>query len=149
VIETLFSFNGIAMLGWALLILLPSWRLTRFLAGTAIFPIFLALLYVIGISIVIADMGLGFVRDFGSADGVVRLLASRDFILLVWLHILCFDQAIGHYVYRDNMTHRYVPLPVQSLLLFLILMFGPLGFLCYLAMRAFRQRTKTAASTPN
>ena len=106
------------MLGWVLLILLPKWRFTRFLANTAVFPIYLALLYAIGIITAIAEGGLGFVRDFGSPEGVVRLLSDPDFALLVWLHVLCFDQAVGHYVYRDNMAHRYVPLPVQSVLLF-------------------------------
>lgn len=141
-IETIFSINGIAMLGWMLLILLPKWRVTRFLANKAVFPIYLALLYSIGIMTAIAEGGLGFVRDFGSPEGVIRLLSLPDFALLVWLHILCFDQAVGHYVYRDNMAHRYVPLPVQSVLLFLILMFGPFGFLCYLAIRAFRKKPK-------
>jgi hypothetical protein len=141
-IGTLFSINGIAMLGWVLLILLPKWRVTRFLAGTAVFPIYLALLYALGIIIAIAEGGLGFVRDFGSPEGVVRLLSNPDFALLVWLHVLCFDQAVGHYVYRDNMAHRYVPLPVQSVLLFLVFMFGPLGFLCYLTIRVFRKKPK-------
>ncbi|MUT67438.1 ABA4-like family protein [Paenibacillus sp. NEAU-GSW1] len=141
-IETLFSIAGIAMLGWVLLILLPKWRFTRFLANTAVFPIYLALLYAVGIITAIAEGGLGFVNDFGSPEGVVRLLSDPDFALLVWLHVLCFDQAVGHYVYRDNMANRYVPLPLQSVLLFFILMFGPFGFLCYLAIRALRKKPK-------
>ncbi|MEW9701408.1 ABA4-like family protein [Paenibacillus sp. SI8] len=138
----LFALASIATPFWLLMILLPKWRLTQFLANTAIFPIFLAVLYAVGIITAIAGSGFGFVQDFGSAAGVIRLLASPDFALLVWLHILCFDQAIGHYVYRDNMQHRYVPLPVQSVLLFFILMFGPLGFLCYLGLRAIRKDSK-------
>jgi len=141
-IKTLFSIAGIAMLGWVLLILLPKWRFTRFLANTAVFPISLALLYAIGIMTAIAEGGLGFVNDFSSSEGVVRLLSDPEFALLVWLHVLCFDQAVGHYVYRDNMTHRYVPLPVQSVLLFSILMLCPFGFLCYLAIRAIRKKPK-------
>jgi threonine/homoserine/homoserine lactone efflux protein len=46
------------------------------------------------------------------------------------------------------MAHRYVPLPVQSVLLFLILMFGPFGFLIYLAIRAFRKKSKTEMTLP-
>ncbi|MFC4303709.1 abscisic acid-deficient protein Aba4 family protein [Cohnella boryungensis] len=141
-IEALFSIAGIAMLGWLLLILLPKWRFTRFLANTGVFHLYLALLYAVGIITVIAEGGLGFVNDFGSSEGVVRLLSDPDFALLVWLHVLCFDQVIGHYLYRDNMAHRYVPLPIQSVLLFLILMFGPFGFLIYLAIRAFRKSRK-------
>ncbi|GKU77256.1 hypothetical protein L3i20_v216530 [Paenibacillus sp. L3-i20] len=141
-IAALFSTTGIAILSWLLLILLPKWRFTQFLANTAVFPIYLALLYTIGIITVIVEAGFGFVNDFGSAEGVIRLLSNPEFALLVWIHILCFDQAVGHYVYRDNMAHRYVALPIQSILLFSILMFGPLGFLCYLAIRAFSKNSR-------
>ncbi|MDC2866293.1 ABA4-like family protein [Bacillus sp. BP-3] len=140
--EKLFALAGIAILLWLLLILLPTWRVTRFLAGIAIFPMYLATLYAIGIIMVIVESGFGFVQDFGSAEGVIRLLSKSDFALLVWLHLLCFDQAIGHYVYRDNMEHRYVSIPLQSILLFLILMFGPLGLLCYLVLRQVKKRNK-------
>jgi len=143
--ELLFALAGPAIVLWGLLILLPAWRVTRFVAKTAIFPVYLTVLYTIGIIAAIAESGLGFVRDFGSAEGVIRLLADPDFALLVWIHILCFDQAVGHYVYRDNMEHRYVPLPVQSVLLFLTLMFGPFGLLCYLTLKAIRKRAKPAS----
>ncbi|MDF2649913.1 MAG: hypothetical protein K0Q73_5718 [Paenibacillus sp.] len=140
--EKLFALASIATPFWLLMMLLPTWRVTRFLANSAIFPIYLAVLYAVGIIAAIGSSGFGFMQDFGSVEGVIRLMSVPDFALLVWLHILCFDQAVGHYVYRDNMEHRYVPLPVQSILLFLILMFGPLGFLCYLALRTVRKRVK-------
>ncbi|SFH97804.1 MULTISPECIES: ABA4-like family protein [unclassified Bacillus (in: firmicutes)] len=140
--EKLFSLASIAILLWLLLILLPTWQVTKFLAGIAIFPMYLAALYAVGIIMVIVGSGFGFVQDFGSAEGVIRLLSKPDFALLVWLHLLCFDQAIGHYVYRDNMEHRYVSIPLQSIILFLILMFGPLGLLCYLVLRQVRKRNK-------
>ncbi|NEW05743.1 DUF4281 domain-containing protein [Paenibacillus sp. SYP-B3998] len=140
--ETLFTLASIAMLSWLLMILLPTWSVTKFLAKSALFPIYLAALYAVGIISTIVDSGFGFVQDFSSSTGVIRLLSNPDFALLVWLHILCFDQAIGHYVYRDNMDNRYVRLPIQSGLLFLILMLGPLGFLCYLALRALRKQRK-------
>ncbi|CAN7486888.1 ABA4-like family protein [Paenibacillus sp. LjRoot153] len=144
-IEMLYSFTGIAMLAWLLLILLPSWKVTRMFAKAAVFPIYLMLLYSIGIISVIIAQGFGFVSDFNSAEGVIQLLSNPSFALLAWIHILCFDQAVGHFVYQDNMTQRYVPMPVQSILLFVILMFGPFGFLCYLLARTVSKRRRTAA----
>jgi hypothetical protein len=38
------------------------------------------------------------------------------------------------------MRHHMVPLPVQSLILFLTLMFGPAGFLTYYAACAAKNR---------
>ncbi|MDF2962020.1 MAG: hypothetical protein K0S39_3755 [Paenibacillus sp.] len=145
--EQLFSLAGFAMPFWLLLFLLPAWRVTQFLANKAVFPIYLALLYSAGIIITITERGLGFMSRFSTSEGVITLLADPGFALLVWLHLLCFDQAVGHYVYMDNMKHRYVPLPVQSVLLFLILMLGPLGFLCYVALKMVTKRVRAGSGT--
>jgi hypothetical protein len=45
------------------------------------------------------------------------------------------------FIYRDNMLHRYVPLVVQSIILFMTLMLGPIGFLSYYLIRAARTRS--------
>jgi hypothetical protein len=62
-------------------------------------------------------------------------MAQRDIALVAWIHFLAFDQLVGIFVYRDNMHHRYVPIPVQSLILFLTFMLGPVGFLSYYLIR--------------
>ncbi|MCZ8521242.1 MULTISPECIES: ABA4-like family protein [Paenibacillus] len=137
----LFAAAGFATPFWLLMIFLPGWRVTKYLADRQVFPVLLALLYTVGVGTAVVQGGLGFVRDFGSEEGVIRLLAAPEFALIVWIHILCFDQAIGHRIYRENMEHRVVPLPVQSILLFLTLMFGPFGWLLYTGLRALRRRT--------
>jgi hypothetical protein len=142
--RTLFDVAGLAMLGWLLLILLPGWKVTRRIAETAVFPVYLCVLYAVGIAAVIAEMGPGFMRDFGSADGVLALLATGPVALVAWIHILAFDQLVGVLIYRDNIKHRFVPLPVQSVLLVMTLMLGPLGFLAYWAVRTIRTRSLVA-----
>lgn len=137
--QTLFDLAGIAMVGWLLLILLPTWRVTRRVAESAIFPVFLSVLYLIGIAAVLRESGPGFMGEFGSADGVLGLLQQESIALIAWIHILAFDHAIGILIYRDNMKHRYVPVPVQSVLLAATLMLGPVGFLGYWAVRAVRR----------
>jgi len=137
--HTLFSLSGLAMLGWALLIFLPGWRFTRLVAQTAVFPLYLSVLYAVGVVSVIAEMGPGFMADFGSAEGVLALLATGPVALVAWIHILAFDQLVGVLIYRDNMRGRFVPLPVQSVILVATLMLGPLGFLTYWAIRSARR----------
>jgi hypothetical protein len=141
----LFELAGIAMLAWLLLIILPKWRVTRFIAETAVFPVFLCLLYLAGIVPLLMEQGPGVIRDFGSAEGVTRLLARQDVAMVAWIHILAFDQLVGLFIYRENMEHRYVPLPVQSILLFLTLMFGPVGFLAYYLLRLLKRKRKSLA----
>lgn len=144
----LFNLAGFAIVAWLLLILLPAWKVTRWIAERAIFPVFLSVLYVAGIIPLLMQTGPGIMADFGSADGVMRLLANPDIALVAWIHILAFDQVVGMVIYRDNMAHRYVPLPVQSVLLAATLMFGPLGFLGYYVLRAWSRSRRAALRHP-
>jgi hypothetical protein len=132
---TLFNIGGYVVVPWALMIFLPTWRGTRALVRSGIVPALVAVLYVIGIGSLIGHNGFGFIREFGTADGVARLMAQRDIALVAWIHFLAFDQLVGIFIYRDNMHHRYVPIPVQSVILFLTFMLGPLGFLSYYIIR--------------
>jgi hypothetical protein len=137
---TLFSIAGVAMVGWLLMILLPTWSFTRRLAGWALFPAFLAVLYLVGIVAYSAANGLAFIGEFGSAEGVLRILATPEVAIIAWIHILAFDHLVGVVIYRDNMRHRIVPVPVQSVILFFTFMFGPVGFLAYWIARMMKRR---------
>jgi ABA DEFICIENT 4-like len=127
----LFNLAGPAIVGWALMIFLPAWPVTRWIAARAVFPAYLAVLYVIGVVPLVIAAGPRIMLDFGSADGVLRLLANPGVALIAWIHILAFDQVAGLLIYRHNMRHRTVSLAAQSVILFLTLMFGPAGFLAY------------------
>jgi hypothetical protein len=144
----LFNLAGIAIFAWLLLIVLPGWKVTRWIAETAVFPVFLAAVYVLGIIPLLMQTGPGIMGDFGSAEGVTRLLANPDVALVAWIHILAFDQVVGMMIYRENMQHRYVPLPVQSVLLFATLMFGPVGFLSYYVLRAWSRSRRARHALP-
>ena len=140
----LFGMAGFGILAWLLLIFAPAWRFTRRLAESAVFPAYLALIYVVGVAAVFRDMGPGIMADFGTADGVLKLLRTEAVGLVAWIHILAFDQVVAHLIYRDNMKYRFVPLPIQSVLLFVTLMLGPLGFLSYWIIRTVRARQLVA-----
>ena len=135
----LFNLAGLGIAGWALMIFLPGLSLTKWIASSAIFPVYLAVLYTVGVVPLFASRP-GIVTEFGSPDDVLRLLASADVALVAWIHILVFDQLVGIWIYRDNMRERTVPTLVQSLILFLTLMFGPAGFLLYYVIRAAKKR---------
>ena len=135
----LFNLAGLGIAGWALMIFLPGWSVTKWIARSRIFPIYLTVLYTVGVLPLIASKP-GIVAEFGSPDGVLRLLASADAALVVWIHVLVFDQLVGVWIYRDNMRKRVVPTLVQSLILFLTLMFGPVGFLVYYVIRVMQKR---------
>lgn len=138
----LFELASLAIVGWSALIFFPTWSGSRRLAESAFFPIYIAVLYAFGVGALLMELGPGFIADFGTAEGVARLLARQEIAWVAWLHILAFDQVMGLLIYRENMRRRYVPVPVQSVLLFLTLMFGPLGYLAFVAIRVGRLGTR-------
>ena len=144
---TLFNLAGLAAPVWLLLIFLPKWKFTRWLAHSAIVPALISLIYLAGVGLLVTTHGFAFMRDFGSAEGVTRLLARQDIAMVAWIHILAFDQLAGLLIYRDNMEHRYVPLPVQSVILFFTFMLGPVGFLTYFVLRLLRGKRDAIATT--
>lgn len=137
--STLFSLTGIGILGWALMIFFPKWALTKRAAKSAVFPIYLSALYLAGVVPLVLAAGPGIVMKFGTATGVISLLSDADVALIAWIHILVFDQFVGLLIYRDNMRERLIPVALQSVILFLTLMFGPVGFLLYQLIRVARK----------
>ncbi len=137
---TLFQLAGPAMVGWGLMIFLPTLRATRFVAGITVFPVYLSVLYLLGIIPLAVAAGPGIMADFGSVDGVLGLLSDPDVALIAWIHILAFDHLLGVLIYRDNPAHRFVPFPVLSVVLFFTLMLGPVGFPAWWGIRGWRIR---------
>ena len=81
------------------------------------------------------------VQHFGSSDGgfgslaeVARLFANPALLLAGWLHYLAFDLFIGAWEVRDAQRHGFPHLLVIPCLLLTFLL-GPIGLLCYMAVR--------------
>lgn len=69
-----------------------------------------------------------------SLDRIAELLGRPEVALVAWVHFLAFDLFVGRWIYLDA-RERGVPWWVSSPVLFLTLMFGPLGLLSYLIAR--------------
>ena len=138
--KMLFDLAGFGIFGWAVLIFFPTWRLSRRIAESAVIPLYVAAIYLVGVIAVFREQGPGIMADFGSYTGVLGLLQQESVAMVAWIHILAFDQVVAHLIYRDNMRHRFVPIPVQSVILFVTLMLGPIGFLSYYLVRTSRSR---------
>ena len=136
----LFNVALVAIVGWGMMILLPGWSVTKRLVEWTAFPVALSVIYVVGVAAVLSETGFGVIADFGSAEGVIELLANPNVALIVWIHMSALDHLVGVGIFRDNLRHDVVPIPIQSLLLALTLMFGPIGFLTYWIVRVARRR---------
>jgi len=115
---------------WLVWMAAPSSRLSRTLAR-AIWPwVILAAAYLVFLTVAILQQGLS-PASFGSLDGVMSLFDSRWGTVAGWTHYLCFDLFVARWIMNDAPDAGYWLTPI----LFLTLMFGPVGLLCYLAVR--------------
>lgn len=134
----LFFLARIATIGWVLMILFPTRRVTRSLVREGIFPLYLCVLYAIGVLAIFSEMVPDFIRvkaELSIMQVVLDLMKRPEVAVVFWLHILAFDQVVGLYIYEDNMANHYLSMPVQSVVLTLTLFVGPIGFMLYLLLR--------------
>jgi hypothetical protein len=139
--DSLFSVaSTVAAAAWLVLALAPErWSLPRLAAGGA--ALALAILYAALVAVFWAA-GEG---DFGSLAGVAGLFEHRGLLLAGWVHYLAFDLLIGLWEREEAARiglSRWLLLPC----LLLTFMFGPLGWLLFLAVRHYRVRAGAAAA---
>ncbi len=121
---------------WVLMVFLPKWKVTRFLIDFKVIPIVLSVIYVI--YILVAMLNHGFM-DFGSLSSVMELFREEDALLAGWVHYLAFDLLVGMWILdrnRESGIHQLLIVPC----LLLTFMFGPTGFLLFMAIKMVKQR---------
>jgi len=150
VLETVFSLTGgLAMVGWAGLVLLPRKSFVVVVVARQIIPLLIA-----GIYAVLMASYLGAAPEeggFGSLAAVSTLFTVDGLLLAGWVHYLAFDLFVGSWEVEDAQAHSVPHLAVVPCLL-ATLMAGPVGLALYLAVRAvtgwlhrFHKRTEDTA----
>ena len=121
-----------AMLGWLALAAVPyRFAVARYVAvgvGLALAALYAALMGAFW------NEGQG---GFGSLDGVAALFQHKGLLLGGWVHYLAFDLLVGSWEREQAAAlgiHRLLLLPC----LFLTFMFGPVGWLLFMAIRFVR-----------
>lgn len=135
-LETLFSIAGSAALAaWLALAVLPlRYAAPRLIAVSIALAI--AMLYAALIG-VFWSQGRG---GFGRLAEVARLFELPGLLLAGWVHYLAFDLLVGVW---ERGEARRIGLPQWVLAPYLLLtyLFGPLGWLLFMGMRALRLQT--------
>jgi hypothetical protein len=127
--------NWIALAAWVLLALLPGKRVVTDLVAGKVVPALLAVVYVA----IVAANWMGSEGSFSSLSGVSTLFANPWLLVAGWTHYLAFDLFVGSWEVRDA-RERGIPHLLVVPCLVLTLMFGPAGWLLYLAVRSARSR---------
>lgn len=138
--DSLFQIaNPIALSGWLLLLASP-W-LPRFadrVSGMAI-PLILS----VGYTALILAFWSSAEGGFDSLANVERLFENRWALLAGWVHYLAFDLFIGAWEVRKA-REAAVPFLLVVPCLILTFLFGPIGLLAFLTLRAVRYRMPRA-----
>ena len=122
--------NLLAVAGWLLLAVLSGRTWVSTAIGAGVIPV-LATVYA---GLIAFNWG-GADGGFGSLAEVAQLFANPWLLLAGWTHYLAFDLFVGSWEVRDarerGISHWLV-LPC----LLLTFLFGPAGWLLYLALRS-------------
>ncbi len=131
--ETIFQLSNLLVMPfWLLIILLPHWRVTQriFASPWVVAPA--ALLYTALVLPALPSLLPQLANP--QLDAIAAALGTPAGATLAWAHFLAFDLFAGRWAYLDSRQHKLSAWLVSPLL-FLILMVGPLGLLCYLLAR--------------
>jgi hypothetical protein len=149
-LERLFSLSNLTVMPfWLLMIVLPHWRWTERIIRSPLVALLPALIYA---ALVLPRLGTIFAAVSNpTLAGLVILLGTPEGATIAWAHFLAFDLLAGRWAYLDS-RERGISGLLMALVLFFILMLGPLGFLLYLAVRGLyslrAERVAPAPATP-
>lgn len=144
--ETIFaSANLLVMPFWFLMIFLPFWGWTTRIMRSLWTVVPLAVLYAL-LALPDAIALLGELSN-PSVANIAALLGTPAGATIGWIHFLAFDLFVGRWAYLDS-RQRGINGFLVSPTLFFVFMFGPLGLLLYLLVRAIvgQRATGTAQS---
>ena len=131
--------NPLALLGWVALALSPLAPRPALLIAGRIIPLALSALY----AALVLAFWAGAEGGFGALADVMRLFDFPEIALAGWVHYLAFDLFVGAWIAKTASEDRIPHLLVLPCLL-LTFLFGPAGFLTFMALRAARPKGATA-----
>ena len=108
----------------------PRWSWTARIVSSPWSTLPAALLYAVLVAPLIPSSFADIANP--TLDGIVALLSTPRGATVAWVHFLAFDYFVGRWAYLDA-RERGVPALLMSPILFVVLMFGPLGYCLYLA----------------
>jgi Domain of unknown function (DUF4281) len=128
--------NGLALLCWVALLASPppaAWTRRVWLVCGRVVPVALSVVYLA--MFVMHWRGEG---GFGSPAEVRALFDVPGLLVAGWLHYLAFDLFVGVWIASRSAQIGLPHLAVMPLLL-LTFMFGPVGLLAFVSLRALRR----------
>ncbi len=128
IVDSLFTGANLFVLPfWALMILLPNWKITQRLMESVIPFALLACVYIFLFAISLDAESAKALSSPQLAD-IARAFASERIAAAAWVHFLVMDLFVGRWIYREGRRNGTVT--VHSLILCLFA--GPMGLLSHI-----------------
>ncbi|MGB3614233.1 MAG: ABA4-like family protein [Elainellaceae cyanobacterium] len=129
--ELLFNIANIFVLPfWALMVIAPSWQVTRRVMASTLPFVALAVLYVYFFALSITPESAQAFSSAGLSD-IARLFSDERVAATGWVHFLVMDLLAGRWIYQDGQTNQIFTRHSLSLCLFA----GPMGVLSHIITR--------------
>lgn len=128
--ETFYTIiNASVLPPWLLLIVAPRWKWTLPITSV-IFPCLLGLAYMTLLAFNLRSVAGG----LANLENLAHRFENPYLLLMGWVHYLAFDLFVGSWQLRDA---KRLDIPHVQLIpcLLLTLLLGPLGLVCYFALR--------------
>ncbi len=143
--QTLFVLTNILVAPfWLLMIVAPTWAVTRKVMAIRWILLPIALTYALPIvPHLLTDLPVLAKPNY---DAIHTLFAQPRGTTLAWAHILTADLFVGRWIYLDSRSKNLNPVMMAPIMV-LSLLAGPLGFTLYLIVDAVTKKThpETAA----
>lgn len=134
--EQIFLYcTWLALAGWIVLILALFFDIPYKTVTWGIIPILLSAVYAYLVIVYFGDAEGG----FDTLDELSQLFQNKHALLAGWIHYLAFDLWLGYWELRDSKekgVNRWLLIPC----FFFTLMYGPVGLLLYIIIRAISTR---------
>ncbi len=138
-LEQVFSVaNSAALYSWIALIFLPRWNVLLAVLRWGVVGL-LSALYAVLVSVYFFRVEGG---GYFSLAAVQTLFTSSEVVLAGWVHYLAFDLFVGLWIAARSDQIGLSRL-VQAPILVATFMFGPVGYLFFLAVRISAQTSHT------
>lgn len=137
-LPTIFALANLAVMPfWILMIVAPTWRVTCWVMESVWSIAWVPIAYLCMLTPELPRLLGLFLSTSGPPTlGVVRELLGTDYgTTVAWLHLLAFDLFVGRWIFMDSRSRRTNVWMVGPILL-TTLLFGPLGLILWLAVRA-------------
>ncbi|SEG83530.1 protein of unknown function [Nonomuraea solani] len=125
---------------WALMVLAPTWRVTRRVIGS---PLIVLPAVAVNLVLLVPLLPVFWpIVTRPSLDGLRELVTRPEALAALWAQIIAWDLFLGRWIYLDSRERNVHPLVMAPVLVFTILL-SPLALPIYLLLRlAYRRNAR-------